>query len=109
MKKNYRIVSHKPPSCPFCKGKIVTIIYRSVSPETVQEAIDGKLILGGRFVSPDEDPKWVCISCGKRFLEDYVQSLKTTTTYLIRLYRLIIQIIGVSVIVHIISLIVRDL
>ncbi|HAY3563430.1 TPA: hypothetical protein JRW62_002445 [Elizabethkingia meningoseptica] len=108
MKKNYHIVKHKPTSCPFCKGRIVTITYGSVPPETVQEAIEGKLILGGRFVSPDESPRWACINCGKRFLEDYTKSSKVKTVHpLQRFYRSVLKIIGALVITCIIISIIR--
>ncbi len=108
MKKNCHIVKHKPTSCPFCKGRIVTITYGSVPPEIVQEAIEGKLILGGRFVSPDESPRWACINCGTRFLEDHTKSWKAKKKTLIQcLYRLTIKLIGVLIMICIISSIIR--
>lgn len=108
MKKNYHIVSHKPRACPFCKGKIIAIIYGSVSPETVEKAIEGKLILGGRFVSPNENPKWACINCGTRFLEDHTKSLEVEAVQpLQRFYRSVFKIIGVLAIIYIISSIIR--
>lgn len=108
MKKNCHIVKHKPSSCPFCKGRIVTITYGSVPPEIVQEAIEGKLILGGRFVSPDESPEWACVNCGNRFLEDHMKSWKAKKRPPIqRLYRFILKLIGASTMIYIISLIIR--
>ncbi|CAI9680563.1 hypothetical protein EAVVTKC53_01377 [Elizabethkingia anophelis] len=108
MKKNCHIVNHKPRSCPFCRGRIVTIIYGSVPPKTVQEAIEGKLILGGRFVSSDESPKWACIDCGTRFLEDYTESWKAKKRPpMQRLYRFVLKLIGTLVMIYIISLIIR--
>ncbi|MDV3560789.1 hypothetical protein CMU69_14755 [Elizabethkingia anophelis] len=108
MKKNYHIVNHKPRSCPFCKGRIVTIIYGSVPPKIVQEAIEGKLILGGRFVSPDENPKWACINCGTRFLEGRTKSSEAKKRPPIqRLYRFILKLIGTLTMIYIISLIIR--
>lgn len=108
MKKNCYIVNHKPSSCPFCKGRIVTITYGSVPPEIVQEAIEGKLILGGRFVSPDKSPEWACIDCGTRFLEDHTKSSKVKVVHpLKRFYRSVLKIIGVLAIIYIISSIIR--
>ncbi|AQW98554.1 hypothetical protein CMU73_10855 [Elizabethkingia anophelis] len=106
MKKNYHIVSHKPRSCLFCKGRIVTIIYGSVPPETVQEAIEGKLILGGRFVSADESPKWACINCSARFLEGHIGA--KVVHPLQRFYRSVLKIIGVLAIIFIMSSIMRS-
>lgn len=105
MKKNNHIASHKPRSCPFCKGRVVTIIYGSVPPKIVQEAIEGKLILGGRFVSPDESPKWVCINCSARFLEGYIGA--KVVHPLRRFFRSVLKIIGVLAIIYIISSIMR--
>ncbi|EHM7982499.1 hypothetical protein MC916_003587 [Elizabethkingia anophelis] len=108
MKKNCHIVNHKPSSCPFCKGRIVTITYGSVPPEIVQEAIEGKLILGGRFVSPDKSPEWACIDCGTRFLEDHTKSSKVKVVHpLQRFYRSVLKIIGALVITCIIISIIR--
>lgn len=108
MKKNCHIVNHKPSSCPFCKGRIATITYGSVPPEIVQEAIEGKLILGGRFVSPDESPKWACINCGTRFLEDHIKSSKAKALHVLQsFYRSVLKIIGALVITYIIISIIR--
>ncbi|HFK5586447.1 TPA: hypothetical protein ACGZ92_002661 [Elizabethkingia anophelis] len=96
MKKSCHIVNHKPSSCPFCKGRIVTIIYGSVPPEIVQEAIEGKLILGGRFISSNESPEWACINCGTRFLKERVEVSEFIRMQLVRsLYRSVFGVIGV--------------
>ncbi|MDV3560678.1 hypothetical protein CMU69_14175 [Elizabethkingia anophelis] len=108
MKKNCHIVNHKPNSCPFCKGRIVTITYGSVPPEIVREAIEGKLILGGRFVSPDKSPRWACINCGTRFLEDHTKSSKFKAVHpLQHFYRSVLKIISALVIIYIIISIIR--
>lgn len=110
MKKNSHIVDRKPDSCPFCQGRIVPIIYGLFSPEsqTVQKAMKGKLILGGCFVSPDNDPKWACKNCGARFLENRTESSKANKRPPIQcLYRFILKVIGALTMIYIISLIIR--
>ncbi|MDV4008521.1 hypothetical protein CMT57_01550 [Elizabethkingia anophelis] len=108
MKKNYHIVSHKPRSCPFCKGRIITIIYGSASPETVQEAIEGKLILGGRFVSSDESPKWACINCKARFLADHTELSEFKKANPIQLlYRCLWKLIVITSIIYVIISIIK--
>ncbi len=110
MKKNCHIVNHKPRSCPFCCGRIVSIMYGLYSPEsqTVQKAMKGELILGGCVISPDNDPKWACKDCGTRFLEDRTKSSEAKKKPLIqRLYRLTLKLIGALIMIYIISLIIR--
>ncbi|OPB97194.1 hypothetical protein BAS10_08230 [Elizabethkingia meningoseptica] len=108
MKKNYHIVNHKPRSCPFCKGRIVTIIYGSVPPETVQEAIEGKLILGGRFTSPDKNPKWACIDCKARFLSGHTELYEFKKAHPLRfLYRCLWKLIVIASIIYVIISIIK--
>ncbi|MDV3747087.1 hypothetical protein CMU21_04505 [Elizabethkingia anophelis] len=108
MKNNYHIVSHKPRSCPFCKGRIVTIIYGSVSPETVQEAIEGKLILGGRFTSPDESPEWGCINCKAKFLSGHTELHEFKKVHPLQfLYRCLWKLIVIASIIYIIISIIK--
>ncbi|MCT3727215.1 hypothetical protein HZQ82_08995 [Elizabethkingia anophelis] len=110
MKNNSHIVERKPDSCPLCQGRIVPIIYGLFSPESdiVQKAMKGELILGGCVISPDNDPKWACIDCGTRFLEDHTKSLKVKAVHpLQRFYRSVLKIIGVLAIIYIISSIIR--
>ncbi len=109
MKMNSHIVDRKPDSCPLCQGRIVPIIYGLFSPEsdTVQKAMKGKLILGGCFVSPDNDPKWACKNCGTRFLEGSTKSSEVKKKHPVkRLYRFAFKIIGTLVIIYITILII---
>ncbi|WP_241313545.1 hypothetical protein [Elizabethkingia anophelis] len=106
MKKKFHIVNHKPNSCPLCKGRIITIIYGSVPPEIVQEAIEGKLILGGRFVSPEESPEWACINCKARFLKGYIELPEFKKVHPLRCLWKLIVIVSV---VYVVTAIVRRL
>lgn len=62
----------KDNECPFCKGKIVPIIYGDPTDETFQKAQNGELILGGCCIEMDEEgnilnPELECLNCHKQF------------------------------------------
>lgn len=56
-------VYQKPEYCKICATKVVRIIYGEPTPETMEKARIGELIVGGCCVS-EQDPEWGCPRCG---------------------------------------------
>lgn len=66
------IIERKPRKCPICGNKVVKIIYGLPGPELMEQAMSGKVILGGCCTIVDEhgkllDPEFGCIECGTQF------------------------------------------
>ena len=53
-------MTKRPSKCPRCDSrKVVPIEYGLPGPEMMQDAVDGKIKLGGCVVEPDA-PDWYC-------------------------------------------------
>lgn len=53
--------------CPKCEGDLIPIVYGYPSPEMVESADRGEILLGGCIVS-DSDPQFRCAHCGRQYL-----------------------------------------
>jgi len=64
------MAKRKPGKCPACGSKnVLRICYGMPGPELVEASRQGKVILGGCCVSP-EDPKWQCSNCAAAIYQD---------------------------------------
>lgn len=61
-------VEKKPKICPYCKGKVVKILYGEPTDEAMEESENKKIIIGGCCIS-DDDPQWGCVDCDRSFLK----------------------------------------
>lgn len=61
-------VRRKPVKCPHCGAKVLRIQYGYPSPETMEAAERGELLLGGCCISPDS-PDYACPVCGQSFIK----------------------------------------
>lgn len=55
--------------CPHCGGKVVPIVYGDPTPEVMDAAEHGKVILGGCCIALDS-PDYACAVCGQRFKKE---------------------------------------
>ena len=61
-------VRRKPAKCRHCGSKVLHIQYGYPSPETMEAAERGELLLGGCCISPDS-PDYACPICGQPFIK----------------------------------------
>ena len=57
------------PKCPYCSSKLIEIVYGMPSPEAFEKVEKGELYLGGCIIE-DNQPKYHCNKCNKRFYEN---------------------------------------
>ena len=62
-------VSRKPAKCPHCGGKVVPVVYGDPTPEVMDSAERGKVILGGCCIAPDS-PDYACAVCGQWYRKE---------------------------------------
>lgn len=61
-------VEKKPKICPYCKGKVVKILYGEPTDEAMEESENKKIIIGGCCIS-DDNLQWGCVDCDCSFLK----------------------------------------
>lgn len=59
-------VIRKPRKCPFCRSRIVDIIYGEPTKEDIKAAEKDESRLGGCLMEPNS-PDWQCIKCNAQF------------------------------------------
>lgn len=63
------LVKRKPIKCPFCKGRVVPIVYGEPTPEIDTKVKRGEVIFGGCIIYQGK-PQWQCLDCKTDFLRD---------------------------------------
>lgn len=63
-------VRRKPVKCPHCGTKVLRIQYGNPTPETMEAAERGELLLGGCCISPDSSD-YACPTCGQAFIKTF--------------------------------------
>lgn len=62
-------VRRKPAKCKHCGGKVAPVLYGEPSPEMMEAADRGEVVLGGCCISAD-GPDYQCPVCGQRYDKD---------------------------------------
>ena len=70
--KSILVVKRKPPKCPNCGCKVVSIYYGYPNYITSQAVERGEIYLGGIKIEPNS-PDWICTQCGTRFIKESVK------------------------------------
>ena len=62
-------VRRKPVKCKHCGGRVAPVLYGEPSPEMMDAADRGEVVLGGCCISAD-GPDYQCPVCGQRYAKD---------------------------------------
>ena len=60
------------PTCQRCNTGMLPVMYGFPGPEMADDAMQGKIILGGCCVT-ENDPRWQCPACGATLPESAEQ------------------------------------
>ena len=63
-------VRRKPVKCKHCGGRVAPVLYGEPSPEMMEAADRGEVVLGGCCISAD-GPDYQCPVCGQRYAKDW--------------------------------------